>query len=139
MKTDLLPGISRAIRTVPELYDQNDWGEPNIEKHTCDTPACLAGWTVALYGNPQGFRRHASTASYADEILNLTEAESSILFNAYWPQRYFRPEDRHDEDPTLWLCPTAEQAADIIERIHAGEISITSPEDPINPKYLEPI
>ena len=138
MKTELLPGIAAAIRSEPENYDQNEWGQPDIEKHSCNTPGCLAAWAVALYGNAKAFKRHASVASYADEILELNDPESSILFNAYWPQRYFRLEDRHFEDPTLWLCPTAEQTADILERIHAGEIDITRPDDPTDPQYLEP-
>ena len=122
--------IGRAIRkeaqkTRPK-YNQESWGKINFEKHKCSTPACVAGWTVAMYGTPEGLRKNFNSISkYAAELLELERKEECNLFYAHWPARFLdKIEHDRDLDGMMAFIPKPEEAAQILELIGFGELEI---------------
>ena len=144
MRHDRFFDISQAIRKTPHLFYQGDWGDPDTAIHTCETPGCTAGWTVALFGDEETLEQYriqsgyfGAIHTYATELLELTDEESETLFNARWPH-YFLNEPERDEVftelenrgiHTLTFNPTSDQAANILEQIGNGELSILELED----------
>lgn len=122
--------VGRAIgkeanKTHPK-YNQEAWGKINFEEHECSTPACVAGWTVAMYGTPEGLREHYNSISgYAAKLLGLEYREETNLFYAHWPKRYL-DKIAHERDlgGLMAFIPKPEEAAQILELIGFGELEI---------------
>lgn len=50
MNTELLLKVADAIEKYPELYDQETYGDVEVDDTSCGTTACIAGWACALEG-----------------------------------------------------------------------------------------
>ena len=118
--------IGKEANKPRPKYNQETWGNINFEKHRCSTPACVAGWTVAMYGTPEGLRRNYNSISgYAAELLGLDHKEEQNLFYAHWPERYLRKiEHERDLGGLMAFIPKPEEAAQILELIGFGELEI---------------
>lgn len=66
--------VLKQVKNHPELHDQSIWGD----EEPCNTPACLAGWTVR-YGIPNPDERSSRPGIDATELLGLYE-------NPFWTQ-----------------------------------------------------
>lgn len=145
MHHERIKGIPAAIRQAPHLYAQNSWGNPNLAHRTCNSAACVAGWTVALYGEQERKLEHINInggcnyiETYAAELLELTYCEAQILFHRAWPARFFNLTSKqeklikkHQAQGRIlpYFTPTPEEAIDILQRIGDGELSILELED----------
>lgn len=58
----------------PELFDMGDWPSSD-EIHSCKTPACIGGWTDALF-SPNAFM----LSSESGALIGLTAEQSTQLF-----------------------------------------------------------
>ena len=126
MNTKLLKRVAQRIRLQPERYAQGLYGsEPgNGFASGCGGAACVAGWAVALSGEP--LSRHG-VWDQAKELLDLTGDEAFRLFCESWPVEWVR-----EVDPTArpypamertWLSggviPAADVAAAVLELMAA--------------------
>ena len=118
--------VGRKIKMVPNKYDQDRWGFIDYINHTCETVGCVAGWAVAMFGDERGISAHyGSIPDYAGELLNLKHGGRSPLFNSYWPTRYLKHiEPDRDLECYRMFTPSAAQAAQILEAIGFGELTI---------------
>ena len=74
--------VATAIGKSPKLYDQGFWGS----LHSCDTPACVAGWTISLLGSVEEFEafeeavvEHAKRISYVESPSYISGYASYLL------------------------------------------------------------
>ena len=140
MHYERIKGIPPAIREAPHLYAQNKWGNPNLPYRTCNSAACVAGWTVALYGREERKLHHITVnggcnyiETYAAELLELTYCEAQVLFHRAWPAHFFNLNseqqkimNKHQKEGRIepFFTPTPDEAIDILERIGNGELPI---------------
>jgi len=140
LNTELLQHLADAIEGQPTLYDQRSVGLVEyrlgeegklVEYLPCETPCCVAGWTVRLTDRRANSLRlqHSSQAVLraAAECLGLTDPEARALFAARWPVGWLPPEARPAGAADLFE-PTAPQAAALLRRLARGERSLRTME-----------
>lgn len=105
MNTELLLKVANAIEKYPELYDQETYGDVEVNNTSCGTTACIAGWACALEGyyptvidtrfSYEKVSKEPYTEYYdgldthftAVSILGLDNGDAEELFSAYWMPR----------------------------------------------------
>lgn len=115
MNKELLLKVADAIEKYPELYDQETYGDVEVDDTSCGTTACIAGWACALEGyyptiatlsdgevifgydnvakEPwTPFSKGVDSHVTAQQLLELSENEADVLFGGGW---------RPDEDLTV--------------------------------------
>ena len=134
--------VADAILRYGDLYDQGTYGETfseienddymkdayeqaGVGMHNCDTPACVAGFTVQIFGEPNEYRKmapdFADTSIYAQHLLGLNDNWACHIFHS-WP-RHWNNEDAEELKPFTWLvegiisAPDARQAHKILYRL----------------------
>ena len=85
--------IADVIEQHPDLYDQGEFGNGLLVdaldgNEECNTPCCIAGFAVALYG--AGEDPETPTEVTARKVLELTDGESDALFDFKWPRHWFK-------------------------------------------------
>ena len=139
--------IADAIEMNDKMYDQYNfgsvWKEPELAGTglQCNTPCCVAGFTVLLLGDEKGLKEEqdrviltkpslyrknlykVGLSNYAKSLLGITVEWSKSIFDcATWPAIWA------DEDSTIklvternydcdFIYPTAEQAAFFLRRL----------------------
>ena len=98
--------VADAILEFGDLYDQWDYGITEVQNgykhagqgvHNCNTPACVAGFTVQLLGNPEEYKKvcgcpmPTNTAQYAMYLLGIPYNYFSNLFTN-WPEHWYEDE-----------------------------------------------
>ena len=135
----LLRRIADAIEAEPVAYDQTTYGPaycltpPDILADTeprpsCETPACIAGWAIAL-NDEQAFAAPDPLASAEDafrfraaDALHLDTYQAEELFAAHWNAARLAERFNLEPDdlpfPNFPLCyPSAKQAAATLRAI----------------------
>lgn len=101
----------------PEQFDMGWWGDINHPQHTCDTAACIGGWTEALLSN-----RALESTPEVGALLGLDAMASAALF---YP-------DAIGRFVPLSPSTTTTQAVAVLDHLLAtGEVdwSVASPSD----------
>ena len=134
--------VADNILRYGDLYNQGTYGETFSDEnlsyindaymqagvgiHNCGTPACIAGFAVQLFGEPEEYRQvspdTANTPMYARQLLGLDIDWTRYLFY-YWPAHWFNKDSEElspsmtsaDEPPTI--MPDARQAHQILYRL----------------------
>lgn len=153
---DRIEHIANLIDLHPSIYDQdrlNPAGtEPRMGKgiHTCQTPCCIAGFTLYEYGNKSEMNDqfYCNIIRYASHLLGFETVTADGLFWSNWPttlraqdfdfsdlrnhmddmniKAFDQPVSQNEEE---WFSPTAPEAADILRRFTS---QIRSPKE-VNP------
>ena len=114
MNVELIRRIADAIEKHPELYDQADWGNNDLDLEPefgdeCGTPCCIGGWARHLLGIKM-------TKNVYDALGLSANSEWGIL-EADWSSRWLERADlehRVDRWPPDMFDPTAIEAATIL-------------------------
>lgn len=140
--------IADAIELNEKMYNQRDFGATPFKPELagtglqCDTPCCIAGFTVQLLGNMDDLVEEQVAAipivrntgrlnikegvsRYAQKLLGLSDNWRKSLFNcpswpACWLDKNKTPITSNRISITVqseFLIPTAEQAAYVLRRL----------------------
>jgi len=123
MNAENLRTLARAIRTSPDLYNQQDWNNPG-----CGTPGCIAGFAEMCLLAEQG--RPNWTYVRQPEIfewLGLQREDAYVLFDGaphegdyHWPA----PFDGRYAAALAGAEPPAMVAADLLDALADGTVSL---------------
>ena len=146
---DRLNVVADAIEKDPDGFDQATYGGfpgsistlvipknvggvfPLAGSGECGSPACIAGWAIALFGDREGSADNVISATtiehYAYELLNSGSHRAGHhlgrIFKTHWPQAWFREEERielprqRDYDVTMEVTPDDGEAVDFLRRL----------------------
>ena len=127
--------VADAIESNQDDYEQSEWGlgsrEPSAAGAgiSCETPACVAGFTVQFLGNFEEYatRKLSNSFSpdilvdYAQELLGLPPSWADAIFRyGTWPNHWVYPPKK---DARLYafcigtIIPTAMEAAEFLRRL----------------------
>lgn len=125
---DDLVSIATSYKSINHLID------PVFENTlSCNTTACIAGWTVfndyIKTGDKNYFNTNLSVESKAREILGLSTLEAYSLFfcedGSIWDRVAPLYEFDYDrETPETWKIPNI-MAADVLRKIANGQFSLS--------------
>lgn len=119
IKFDQIRRVANVIERDGALYNQKMWGseadgyremyfQAGVQ---CQSPACLAGHTVALIGNEEEFRTKFDgiISRYAQHLLNLPDSWADALFSASWPQQWITAMPNDTLTPTALSPDSSEE------------------------------
>jgi hypothetical protein len=89
LNVELLLKVKEAILANPTKFSMSSWcSHPFIFAFisSCDTVACIAGWTVALSGERLGVTD--TIASKARRLLNLSVDEKEYPFSLFYTHNW---------------------------------------------------
>ena len=116
LNVDLLRKVADAIESCPELYNQNVYGELDldVEKH-CGTACCVAGFIVSVGCSKSDLSNVLSTPYTASRMLGLNSAETFVLFKPNWPSKWVKRAGMIPENVyRSRINPTPKEAATVL-------------------------